>query len=213
LGQPGGLAQPVGGNRKRALVLHAIRHGGERPVGSPPNAGEKTGRGPSLGLRQRLDPARHLFLGGPGRVEVRAFRFGWRARHERVVVLQARPRPLVHEKEVKPRPALRRLVLDEIHQHRRVARPDLPEKNAIHDPRGVDDLRQRAPFVLWQRREIRADLNGRKQRCHHRFELHGGSTTRQVGEGPGSDNDRRRGDRPPSHEASPETKVRRGVRL
>ena len=74
------------------------------------------------------------------RVVVRASRLGRCAGNERLMMIQARPRPFVDQKSLEPRPPERRLIAREIHEHRAVAGPHLAQEQGVHDLRSLDEL-------------------------------------------------------------------------
>ena len=72
-----------------------------------------------------------------GGIEVAPRGLGGRAGHERLVVVEPRPRALVEQEAVQPRAAERRAVAREVEQHRLVAGPHLAQEQRVHHLRGL----------------------------------------------------------------------------
>ena len=96
--------------RELALILERVRHGDERAVGAATDGREESGGARPLGGGQALDPRLDLFLRRASGIEVRLRRLRRHAGDERLVVIEPRPRPLVDQEVVQPRPSERRVV-------------------------------------------------------------------------------------------------------
>src|SRR5439155_17686787 len=112
--EPGGFTQQRSRARELALVLEAVRHEGEAAAAVAPDDGEEAGGPFAIGSRQGLDPALELRLGCAVGIEIGPLRLAWRAGDERLVAIEARPRPLVDEQVMEPRTAFRRLIACEL---------------------------------------------------------------------------------------------------
>jgi hypothetical protein len=148
--------------RQLVLILEAVGDDRELAVRRAPNDGEESGRAGALGLRQRLDPLLDLLLGRTDRIEIRAGRLGRRARHERLIVIEPRPRSLVDQEVVQPVAAGRRLVARQVDEHGGVAEPDLPQVDAVQDLGRLDELGEGAPIRRGQLRNIGGDVGRRE---------------------------------------------------
>ncbi len=99
-------------------------------------------------------------------IEVAARRLRRRARHERLIVIETRPRSLVDQEVVKTGAARGGLILRQIEQHRLVAGPDLAQEQGVDDFRRLDQLREHLPIGRGELRQIGADLGRREPRRH-----------------------------------------------
>ena len=222
-GQLRGLTQQHRGAAKLGLVLDAVRDGSERRrTGArfrrpwrPPDRGEEAGRGCASLAGERIEPGLDSSLVGTVGIEIARFRLRRRSGNEHLVVIEPGPGPLVDEEIVQPRFSLRlprigscrpfgHRRVRKILEHRVVARPHLPEKQAVHQFRRFNQLRERPPLAFWKSGHVGADLGGcepgghgpqigkgRRRIGHGMLIFHEGISGRraQPGGGKGDDDD------------------------
>ena len=180
--------QVPGRHGEFALVLDAVGHGHQLPVGAAPDGGEKARGRLTRRAGQRAQPPLHVCLRGIRGIEIRRRRLGRRTGHERRVVVEARPRSLVHQEVAEPRPAERRVISDQRRQQRLVARPHLTQEERVHHLRSSHQVRQCPALGLGQRRHIRRQVGWRKpcrlrgESCHDRVDpfRHHGARRRDI---------------------------------
>ncbi len=154
------LAQELGGPGQLALVLDAVGNRGEGPVRRPTNRREVALGGRPLGLGERLEPGRHLFLGGPRGIEVGGQGPLRHTGDEGDIVVEPGPGTVVDEERVHPRFAQPGVaVAEKLAQKGLVSGPDLPEVERGHDPSGLDRLRQGLALVRRQAGEVGPEIH------------------------------------------------------
>ena len=122
-------------------------------------------------------PSSHFWtsiLGRSGRIEVGGFGFGGHAGNERLVVIESRPRTFVDQEVMQAglggspfrsgRPS--HDVTTQLLQQGVVTGPDLPQEEAVHDPRRLDQLSERLPLAVGELREVGADVRRHEARGH-----------------------------------------------
>ena len=145
-----GLPKVRRGVRELPLVFDRIRNRRET-LGPLSDRGEEPGGGRLRVAAEAVQPLLDLILGRSGRIEVGGFGFDGHARNERLVVIESRPRTFVDQEVMEAgfggspfrsgRPS--HDVTTQLLQQGVVTSPDLPQEEAVHDPRRLDEMSER----------------------------------------------------------------------
>ena len=163
-GELRGRVQVTRGHRQFALVLDVVGHGDQLAGSAAPDRREEAGGRLARAGGAAWPATFDLRLRGVRGIVVGRRGLGRRAGHERLVVIEPRPRPLVDEEVAEPRPAERVVVGDERRQHRLVAGPHLAQEERVHHLRRPHHVRQGAALGVGQGRDVGRQVGRREPR-------------------------------------------------